>query len=229
MCVFCSFRSACIPFDRLSLERREIYRMMGSGSYEPDDEMKNMVEQTIGHISAFCKPRYGYAIYSSQGITEDTVTIGGKTFYTGSVITENLRDADRFALMVATSGAEFERWYRGEVDSGDILREFVASNIGSEIAEAAGRVAEEDIAGWCGKSGWGTGRSYAPGYCGWDISGQHGLFALLPPLPCGIMLNSSCLMTPIKSISGIIPVGANVTKKAYGCAICNQPGCYKKR
>lgn len=48
---------------------------------------------------------------------------------------------------------------------------------------------------------------FSPGYCGWDISGQKKLFKALHPEDIGIELNSSYLMQPLKSISGIIISG----------------------
>ena len=49
--------------------------------------------------------------------------------------------------------------------------------------------------------------AYSPGYCGWHITGQRKLFAFLEPEQIGISLNSSCLMSPIKSVSGVLVVG----------------------
>jgi hypothetical protein len=49
--------------------------------------------------------------------------------------------------------------------------------------------------------------SYSPGYCGWHVSGQGRLFAELHPEEVGIVLNESFLMTPIKSVSGVLVAG----------------------
>lgn len=45
---------------------------------------------------------------------------------------------------------------------------------------------------------------YSPGYCGWHTSGQRKLFQYLKPETIGIQLNTSCLMIPLKSISGVL-------------------------
>jgi hypothetical protein len=45
---------------------------------------------------------------------------------------------------------------------------------------------------------------YSPGYCGWDITGQRQLFRALRPEEIGITLRESCLMEPLKSISGVL-------------------------
>jgi hypothetical protein len=48
---------------------------------------------------------------------------------------------------------------------------------------------------------------FSPGYCGWHVSGQRKLFQFLQPEEIGISLNDSCLMQPLKSVSGVIVYG----------------------
>jgi hypothetical protein len=45
---------------------------------------------------------------------------------------------------------------------------------------------------------------YSPGYCGWHVSGQARLFEVLQPERIGISLNTSYLMQPLKSVSGVL-------------------------
>jgi len=52
-----------------------------------------------------------------------------------------------------------------------------------------------------------TTLSYSPGYCGWHVSGQKQLFKYLKPEKIGITLNESYLMTPLKSVSGVLVSG----------------------
>lgn len=45
---------------------------------------------------------------------------------------------------------------------------------------------------------------YSPGYCGWHVSGQRKLFEVLDPQRISISLTDSCLMQPLKSVSGVL-------------------------
>jgi hypothetical protein len=54
-----------------------------------------------------------------------------------------------------------------------------------------------------------TTLAYSPGYCGWHVSGQRKLFQFLKPEEIGITLNDSCLMTPLKSVSGVLVSGTS--------------------
>ena len=70
---------------------------------------------------------------------------------------------------------------------------------------------------------------YSPGYCNWPLSDQQSLFAFVGENPTGIELSPSCLMHPIKSVSGIIGIGKEARRRAYGCVVCQNKTCiYRK-
>ncbi len=70
---------------------------------------------------------------------------------------------------------------------------------------------------------------YSPGYCGWNVSGQRALFAELQPAELGITLNDSCLMSPTKSVSGVLvlaPIEAHDFSPAFPCCTtCTTLAC----
>ncbi|MCK5694244.1 MAG: methionine synthase, partial [Bacteroidales bacterium] len=66
---------------------------------------------------------------------------------------------------------------------------------------------------------------YSPGYCSWNVEEQQKLFSLFPKGTCGISLSESSLMSPVKSISGIIGIGAEVKYREYTCEICPMLNC----
>ncbi|MBD3236975.1 MAG: hypothetical protein GF330_09745 [Candidatus Eisenbacteria bacterium] len=73
---------------------------------------------------------------------------------------------------------------------------------------------------------------YSPGYCGWDISGQRALFARLRPGEIGVTLRESCLMEPLKSISGVIAVGPprihDFAPRHSFCGECRSRNCRER-
>ena len=74
-----------------------------------------------------------------------------------------------------------------------------------------------------------TTLSYSPGYCGWHVSGQEKLFNALKPYRIGIELNDSYLMTPLKSISGVLVSGEseihNFNNNYSFCTDCTSYNC----
>jgi hypothetical protein len=71
--------------------------------------------------------------------------------------------------------------------------------------------------------------AYSPGYCGWHVTGQRKLFARLQPGEIGVSLNQSCLMRPLKSVSGVLLAGdpsIHFFDNAYAfCADCTTQEC----
>ena len=51
------------------------------------------------------------------------------------------------------------------------------------------------------------------------------LFALMPESFCGVSLSESSVMSPIKSVSGIIVIGNHLKQKGYQCHWCVEKNC----
>lgn len=70
---------------------------------------------------------------------------------------------------------------------------------------------------------------YSPGYCGWHVSGQRALFDFLRPGAIGVTLNASCLMDPLKSVSGVLAAGPPEIHNFHPgypfCADCRDKPC----
>ena len=73
---------------------------------------------------------------------------------------------------------------------------------------------------------------YSPGYCGWDLSGQKKLFGYLNPGEIGITLNDSYLMSPLKSVSGVLVHGdkeIHVFESSFTfCSYCKNQTCHDR-
>lgn len=73
---------------------------------------------------------------------------------------------------------------------------------------------------------------YSPGYCGWHISGQEKLFQFIRPDKIGISLNESYLMSPLKSVTGVLVAGKkeiHIFKSNFSfCALCKHHSCRER-
>ncbi len=127
-----------------------------------------------------------------------------------SPLEQVFRGATRFALYAATLGQEICSRIRRHFEAGDYPRGFFLDAIASSMADASGgkavslfsqrlkpQSAENPVAVL----------GYSPGYCGWKLEAQRRLFLLLRPQRIGIRLNESCLMDPIKSVTGVLAAG----------------------
>jgi hypothetical protein len=142
-------------------------------------------------------------------------------------------EASGLALFVVTVGDRVSDRIRelfGEHDfaSGAMLD--TAASLGAEqAADYAVSVFRAHLAGE-GRLPAGHGlMPFSPGYCGWYVSGQKKLFAFLHPEEVGIRLSASYLMTPLKSVSGVIVAAPRTVfdyADAYSfCADCTDHSC----
>ena len=148
---------------------------------------------------------------------------------TGAQIGEYLKGTDYLALFACTAGAIFTGLVGRYNQRGDYLEAFVADAIGSLTVEKAMDKIHAQLELEMQTINMQTSNRYSPGYCDWPVSGQRELFDQMGELPIAISLTESCLMLPMKSVSGIIGIGAQIRKRPYACRICKNRDCtYRK-
>lgn len=116
--------------------------------------------------------------------------------------------AERLALFAATTGAPVANrigalFKEGEPALGYAL-DVIASEATSQLADLVAERFRLELARRRETVEDSRVLPYSPGYCGWHISGQRRLFAALGPETIGIELTQSCLMRPLKSVSGVL-------------------------
>jgi len=137
--------------------------------------------------------------------------------------------AERLALFAATVGPGVSARIR---DLFATNQPALATMLDAVASAAADRLPELLGAGWMGPAGAAAADgacvlAYSPGYCGWHVSGQRALFAALEPAGIGVTLNASCLMEPLKSVSGVLVAGpARIHRFVPGFGFC--PECREK-
>ena len=101
----------------------------------------------------------------------------------------------------------------------ELLSERLAAHFATTLGASGGTSDERTLA-------------YSPGYCGWPTSGQRALFAALVPEEVGVTLNDSCLMTPLKSVSGVLvsaPAEAHRFRPDFPfCSACRSRECGRR-
>jgi len=121
------------------------------------------------------------------------------------------QQADGLALFAATVGDAVSRRIEELFLENDPATACMLDGIASDRAEEATVLMAEAFRTALLRqekvNGEARALSYSPGYCGWHITGQRTIFTHLKPERIGITLNETCLMSPIKSVSGVLVVG----------------------
>ncbi len=211
------------------LNYKELYLLMGYGTHTPTEDILQIIDDMFAFLQTICTAHCGYKIFRGKRIDKAVVEINKQTFNTGIIIATAMKEAEQIAVFTATLGNEFDNWYQQIKQEDDILKEFIANSLGSILAEGVVEELIEILAVEAKKNGLKISNNYSPGYCDWSLIEQKKLFSLLPEGISKIELSNSCLMLPIKSVSGIIAVGPNVKKRTYQCDICKMENCVRNK
>lgn len=212
--------------------REDIERMM---SYEPGtspEPFPQLIDELLYETASLLDFRGGWLLHPMDETIPDPwkIRLGATLFSVGKVIYNQLKNAEQVALFQCTSGEAITEYARKEAEKGDSIRSYIADVIGSVAVEVAMDQMQDSLEAVMKESGLRITNRYSPGYCNWDVSEQKLLFSFFPENFVGIRLSESSLMHPIKSVSGIIGIGAKVKKNKYSCGICEMKNCiYIKR
>ena len=121
------------------------------------------------------------------------------------------RHAEYLSLFAVTIGDPVNREISSLFVASDFARAAMLDAAASEGTELAAEALEALLWKYLRQSGRLDSDTrlvrFSPGYCGWHTSGQRRLFEYLRPQEIGIELGESCLMQPLKSISGVFVGG----------------------
>lgn len=148
-----------------------------------------------------------------------------QVFHTGKIVTNHLRHSELAAWFICTVGEKLPNYSRIMMEQGDIMEGYVVDVAGNLIVEKAMDKMQEILEKELAEEGLKTTNRYSPGYCEWDIAEQKKLFSLFPNEFLGVHLTESCLMQPMKTVSGVIGIGKNVKNNPYTCNYCTQANC----
>jgi hypothetical protein len=215
-----------INLEDVKINLKDIRLILGYSEAKMPAHFEETINEIILKVPQKCNIRAGYKILNvEKNDKKDNLLVGGVLFKTDRIVAAEFKEAERAALFVCTIGSAMEKWSKELMFSGDAIRGYFVDIIASATAEAVANILHDQIKKQMLQNGVNVTNRYSPGYCNWSVAEQHFLFSLLPKNFCGVTLTESALMTPIKSVSGIIGIGSKVKFNDYLCDGCNQKNC----
>lgn len=215
-----------LTFDELGIGLADVYAQMSYHVGEAerteamaDEAVARETEDIISKVRQWLRARFVY-------LTRSDIP---SEFHLGGIIARQLKGSTAYALFIATAGREYEEYLQGLKRAGDEVRVYIADALGSVIAERCADALERQLQANIDKLAWQRTNRFSPGYCGWPVSEQQALFPLFGGHTCGVSLTEGSLMVPLKSVSGIIGLGIDVTRRDYVCQLCDFDKCYKRK
>jgi hypothetical protein len=175
--------------------------------------LRRLLDEAMAAGEALAEPRAVCEEVSAEQLAGVLAPLGipGDSLAVGRIYPR----AEGLALFVATLGEALPDRIRRLFDDDALAEGWMLDAVASAGADLlADRLAERFRTRLVGR-GFARTRvlPYSPGYCGWPTRGQRPLFAALRPEEIGVTLNDSCLMSPIKTVSGVLVAGPGEAHK----------------
>ncbi len=224
-----------IPLTSVVPTEAAVLRAMGvPGGHDQGPRVAGLVAQAIEELRAEAEPRgivagidadAFAAVYEGAGDNDDPSPLSGI-----------FPRAESLALFAVTLGSSLSDRVSTLFDAGEPALATTLDAAASEGTELAGVCLDVVVLADARASGRAGDTSrilrYSPGYCGWNLTGQRALFAALEPGKIGIRLTESCLMEPVKSISGVMVAGPPEIHRFEDdydfCSLCRTHDCRQR-
>ncbi len=216
------------------VNRSEVIRYLGyPPDVSPSPQFQEALDIWVENAKSRATPRASFRILPVTKINKRSLQIQleqKKVSFKGA-IGEFLGPSQFIAAFVATAGVGVENLASQLMKQGDDLAAMIVNAVGAERAEAAEAKVMEQLRAESEPAGLAPTLPYSPGYCGMNLTEQQTLFSLFEDEEIGVTLSSSCLMFPIKSVSGLIGLGASTDIVINGspCDRCKMKTCAMRR
>ncbi|HPT32086.1 MAG TPA: vitamin B12 dependent-methionine synthase activation domain-containing protein [Prolixibacteraceae bacterium] len=214
-------------FDDLRLETRDLELLLGFQPSEVPDPFPQMIEQAIQEGPCLFDIRAGYRMTESVIFHRDDylINIENRIFSPGKIVFNQTRKSERMFIYAGTAGPKITERCQALNREGEELYSYVLDVLGSVVAGKAAEKMADDLERELAPEGYSISESFSPGYCDWSVAEQQLLFSFFPAGFLGISLSPSSLMTPVKSVSGIIGAGHGLKREGYQCRMCDDDSC----
>lgn len=211
-----------IPLDELNIAVKDIEKIAHTDDNMPS--YNDFLMEEIEHLNKVVNIEAGYVIMPGY-VYKERLIVNGKEFNSGNQITRFLKGMTHAAIFVCTAGQTITDRTKQLSLNGKLIEGYLIDVLGSVMVEKAMDKVQQILHHKLQKQGLHISNRYSPGYCDWDVNEQKKLFSFLPDNFCNVSLSDSCLMVPVKSVSGIIAIGENVRYKKHVCQNCNMANC----
>lgn len=216
----------------LRVDRDEVLRFQGykKDVDVPDAAVLALFDEALALGESLISPRVVYRAAAVTAQDADHIEAAGTPLHIPG-IGRWWGSLEAVGAGVCTVGEELEARVRRLWDERELPLAVMLDSVGSAAVESLAEYANDLLCQGAVASGVKVTNRISPGYAGWDTAEQTRLFELCPGDPIGVELNSSCVMTPGKSISFLVGVGAAARVDHYftQCRRCWMRDCAYRR
>jgi len=217
----------------LRIDPDEVLRFQGytKGKDRPAPAVAEIYERALEEGGRLMESRAVYRAVPVIARGGDSITAAGGVELRIPEIGRLWGAVESVGIAICTIGEALESRVKELWESRELPLAAMLDSVGSAAAECLAEyvndlLCQEAIAGRLKVT-----NRVSPGYAGWDVAEQRLVWSLCPGDPAGVTLNSACFMTPTKSISFLVGIGAAARVDHYftQCRRCWMKACAYRR
>jgi len=200
--------------------------LMGQGAdpkvvRERSPQLVDVAQRAFKEGRSLIEPLVLYRQLAVQGIKHERLVLAGGATLIGPLIAQHLAPAEQVVIILCTIGDALEN-RASEIIKTDPSYGLALDGLGSAAVETLAT----DACNYFGDRAAAEGKEktipFNPGMIGWSVEeGQKQIFDIFNDHEIDIKLTSSGMMIPLKSISMVIGLGADLSSAGRACDYCS--------
>ncbi len=218
----------------INIDKDEVCHLLGYRKGRgPKASISSLIDEKIDKANDLIQPSCFYQFMDIKEVASPRVVLenGIRITVTSDVLSWALAPCQQAAVFVSSIGDGLESRVGQLMEQGEVLKGTILDAIGSLAADNAASCLQDKVQEMAKSEGAEITLRYSPGYCDWDITEQRAIFKVMDSTQTGIELSEDCLMTPHKSISGLIGLGWGDRNRIRltPCRFCTRKDCSSRR
>jgi hypothetical protein len=208
----------------LKVEIDQVFSAQGvnpalAGTKHP--KLFELTEKAIAIGSPILDPQVIYEQYQVSGVQHNRLLLSNGRYLQGELVVNHLASADSIIVAVCTVGEKIGVFVDNLFTQNPALA-MAVDGLASAATEVLGNSVCQFIESNLMDEGMQISVPLNPGMLDWPVEeGQPQIFSLLNSSEIGVQLESSGLMTPLKTLSMVVGIGSHFDQKYEQCDLCN--------
>ena len=212
------------------VEESKLAKLLGGKrNQELPKSIKSKLRVLEDTFNSLITPDIHYRMIDFTVKDEGVIRIEGTIEFESKNLSEVMKSAEKLVCFIGTLGPRIEEEVGALMQDNDLSEAYILDAMGSVAVEDLVDKFQLTIKSECERVGKTVTLRFSPGYCDWPLTEQKKLFSLFEPEDIPVQLLDSCLMQPVKSISGVFGIVPQGSALYNPCHYCDDRACKARR
>jgi len=212
------------------VEESKLAKLLGGKvNQELPESIKSKLRLLEDKFYSLIKPQIHYIMLDFRVKNEGVIHLEGTIEFQSRNLSEVMKSAEKIVCFIGTLGPGIEEEVGVLMQNNDLSEAYILDAMGSVAVEDLVDKFQQTIRDECERMGKTVTLRFSPGYCDWPLIEQKKLFSLFKPEDIPVQLLDSCLMQPVKSISGVFGIVPQGSALYNPCRSCDDRACKVRR